>query len=132
MTLADKAREALQAERDEALSHIKVLEKALDWYGENARLARLIHAEGDLGRYNLAHDGGDRARQALSQSPTTSLAEHDKRVRAETLEEAAKVAEWAHMVPPDGGSPTEEECRVAQAAGANIRDLATSHPKEGQ
>ncbi|HEY5793428.1 MAG TPA: hypothetical protein VIU82_00310 [Bosea sp. (in: a-proteobacteria)] len=37
---------------------------ALEWYGEQARLARLIHSEGDAGRHALANDGGRRAREA--------------------------------------------------------------------
>lgn len=41
------------------------LVKALEWYGEQARLARLIHGEGDKGRNALAADGGKRARAAL-------------------------------------------------------------------
>jgi hypothetical protein len=41
--------------------------------------------------------------------------------RRAALEEAAKVAEWAHMVPPDGGSPTEEEKAVADEAARRIR-----------
>lgn len=43
--------------------------------------------------------------------------------RRQALEEAATVAAWAHMVPPDGGSPTEDECRVAEAAADSIRAL---------
>lgn len=43
--------------------------------------------------------------------------------RDAVLEEAAKVAEWAHMVLPDGGSPSEDERRVAEAAAAAIRAL---------
>lgn len=43
--------------------------------------------------------------------------------RAKALEEAAKVAAWACMVPPDGGSPTDAERAVADAAAAAIRDL---------
>jgi len=39
---------------------------ALGWYGEQARLARLIHSEGDAGRHALSDDGGKRARAALS------------------------------------------------------------------
>ena len=42
------------------------LREALEWYGEQARLARIIHAEGDEGRRNLAADGGNRATAALS------------------------------------------------------------------
>lgn len=47
--------------------------------------------------------------------------------RDEVLEEAAKVAEQAHMVPPDGGSPTDAEYEVAQEAARRIRAL-----KEGK
>jgi hypothetical protein len=42
------------------------LREVLEWYGEQARLARLIHSEGDAGRHALADDGGKRARTALS------------------------------------------------------------------
>ena len=42
--------------------------EALAWYGEQARLARLIHSEGDAGRHALAADGGKLARQALEAS----------------------------------------------------------------
>lgn len=49
-----------------------VLEEALRWYGEQARLARLIHSEGDAGRHALAADGGKRALAALSTSPDVS------------------------------------------------------------
>lgn len=44
-------------------------------------------------------------------------------IRADALQEAAKAAAKAHMVPPDGGSPTEDECRVAQAAESHILAL---------
>ena len=47
---------------------VERLREALVWYGEQARLARLIHSEGDAGRYALADDGGKRARQALEAS----------------------------------------------------------------
>jgi hypothetical protein len=48
------------------------LAEALEWYGENARLCRLIHSEGDKGRHALADDGGKRAQAALSQKEPTS------------------------------------------------------------
>lgn len=41
--------------------------------------------------------------------------------RNDVLEEAALIAEWAHMVPPDGGSPSEAEKQVADNAAAAIR-----------
>ena len=47
---------------------ISALVEALEWYGEQARLARLIHSEGDAGRHALARDGGNRARTTI---PTT-------------------------------------------------------------
>jgi len=42
----------------------------LEWYGEQARLARLIHSEGDAGRHALQDDGGKRARAILSRLET--------------------------------------------------------------
>lgn len=78
---------ALRAERDHFESEFKrqcgatadVIDRAteaerklaeavgvVEWYGENARLARLIHSEGDAGRNALADDGGKRARTFLS------------------------------------------------------------------
>lgn len=41
------------------------LAEALAWYGEQARLARLFHSEGDAGRHALQNDGGKRARAIL-------------------------------------------------------------------
>lgn len=52
------------------------VEAALAWYGEQARLARLIHSEGDAGRHALAADGGKRAREALS---STGAGEKEQR-----------------------------------------------------
>lgn len=42
-------------------SRVEALEGALKWYGEQARLCRLIHSEGDAGRKALSDDGGRRA-----------------------------------------------------------------------
>ena len=39
---------------------------ALEWYGEQARLARLIHDEGDAGRHALSRDGGKLATDTLA------------------------------------------------------------------
>ena len=46
---------------------VEKLKVALAWYGEQARLARLVHSEGDRGRHALADDGGKRASAALTQ-----------------------------------------------------------------
>ena len=43
------------------------LRAELAWYGEQSRLARIIHSEGDSGRHALQADGGHRARAALAQ-----------------------------------------------------------------
>lgn len=43
------------------------LVEALQWYGEQSRLARLIHSEGDPGRHALSDDGGKRARALLAE-----------------------------------------------------------------
>lgn len=45
---------------------IKRLREALAWYGECARLARLITSEGDAGRNALADDGGKKAQNVLN------------------------------------------------------------------
>ena len=64
-----RLREAVQ-ERDGVIEVILLrelrLREALEWYGEQARLARLIHSEGDKGRNALAADGGEKARAALA------------------------------------------------------------------
>jgi hypothetical protein len=39
--------------------------EVVEWYGEQSRLARLIHSEGDAGRNALASDGGKKARSVL-------------------------------------------------------------------
>ena len=51
---------------EQGRDEVERLREALAWYGEQARLARLIHSEGDAGRHALAGDGGSRARAALS------------------------------------------------------------------
>lgn len=55
---------ATPAHPDAAL--MERVRETLEWYGEQARLARLIHSEGDAGRHALAHDGGNKARALLS------------------------------------------------------------------
>lgn len=61
--------DCLLMESADALAKIKAenqrLRETLTWYGEQARLARLIHSEGDAGRRNLEADGGTRARAAM-------------------------------------------------------------------
>lgn len=53
------------------------LESALEWYGEQSRLVRLIHNEGDKGRQALADDGGRRDRAILSATPSHPMKEED-------------------------------------------------------
>lgn len=47
---------------------VKPYVEVLAWYGEQARLARLIHSEGDAGRNALQADGGKRANAILAAS----------------------------------------------------------------
>lgn len=42
------------------------------------------------------------------------------------IEECARIAQDACLVPPDGGSPTEAECAVADEAARRIRSLMES------
>ena len=46
-------------------ARIAELEAALVWYGEQARLCRLITGDGDAGRQAIVDDGGDKASAAL-------------------------------------------------------------------
>ena len=72
--LYDRARVAEQISDDvhaklwELKARNKELEEVLAWYGENARLCRLIHSEGDPGRWALSADGGKKARDILEKS----------------------------------------------------------------
>lgn len=61
----DEARAAL-SDISPLANDTGALREALEWYGEQARLARLIHSGGDAGRHALADDGGKRARAILN------------------------------------------------------------------
>ncbi len=67
--------QATEAERKlaETVGRSDDLLKALEWYGEQARLARLIHSEGDAGRHALADDGGSRARAFIANHETIRI-----------------------------------------------------------
>jgi len=62
---------ALLSERANDKARIAELGAVVEWYGEQARLARLIHSGGDAGRHSLAEDGGKRARKALGGDDAT-------------------------------------------------------------
>jgi len=59
--------EAAEAEVKKLTATVERMRGALEWYGEQSRLARLIHSEGDAGRYAIAADGGKRARAAITE-----------------------------------------------------------------
>jgi hypothetical protein len=50
--------------------------------------------------------------------------------RDEALDEAAKIAENACLVPPDGGCPSPDEVRVAYSARDQIRNLKSQPSSE--
>lgn len=58
--------DAEKARADGLAADVAELVAALEWYGEQARLARLIHSEGDAGRQAIASDGGKRARTLIT------------------------------------------------------------------
>ncbi|MGN7869597.1 hypothetical protein [Paracoccus sp. 22332] len=69
--LPDRAADALEAQAAELARLRKELARvneALEWYGDQARLARLIHSGGDAGRHALQEDGGTRARAAFARN----------------------------------------------------------------
>lgn len=63
--LGDYNLTAISTPATEPQGYVDALEEALRWYGENARLCRLIHSGGDAGRYALSADGGQLAKDAL-------------------------------------------------------------------
>jgi hypothetical protein len=63
-SIAIAMREELKA--GATVDAMRTIVDALEWYGEQARLARLLGSEGDPGRWALDADGGKRARSALT------------------------------------------------------------------
>lgn len=63
-------RDEARAERDRLAERCERMRETLEWYGEQSRLCRLIHSEGDSGRNALSEDGGKRARAALAEKGT--------------------------------------------------------------
>lgn len=61
----------IEAERDAARALLREAGEVVQWYGENARLCRLIHSGGDTGRQSLSNDGGSRARAFLDKLENT-------------------------------------------------------------
>lgn len=62
--VADELRRLADIARSQERAQARIQE-TLKWYGEQARLCRLIHSEGDKARNALAADGGKRAQDAL-------------------------------------------------------------------
>jgi hypothetical protein len=67
-----QAAHSLRSALTAAEAKVARMGEALEWYGERARLARLIHSGGDPARYDLSDDGGKRARAALQSTPTSA------------------------------------------------------------
>lgn len=65
ISMTDLTREQIEAPMPNAKDGIARLIQVLKWYGEQSRLARLIHSEGDKGRHALANDGGNNAKDAV-------------------------------------------------------------------
>ena len=76
-TLGDNRDTIEQAFARHRIEATAPLREALAWYGEQARLARLVHSEGDAGRHALADDGGKRARAALAACSLCGDGPHD-------------------------------------------------------
>lgn len=64
--MADPESYTAKIQTDAARTEVIIYRAALQWYGEQARLARLVHSGGDPGRHALAEDGGRRARDVLA------------------------------------------------------------------
>lgn len=61
-----REREVERRRAEAAEANVARLREQLEWYGEQARLARLITSEGDKGRNAISADGGARARATLA------------------------------------------------------------------
>jgi hypothetical protein len=119
---AERVKE-MQAERDEALAHIKVLEKQLQSIVYSASNAPKKHGFYGVVKHVAFNEPHlSRLKEALSRSPSQSLAEHDKRVRAEERERCAQVADEMAM-----HSMNDDVIEAAQMIAAGIRQS-----KEGQ
>lgn len=78
------------------------LRSALEWYGEQARLARLIHSEGDVGRHALQDDGGKLAEKVLAlAAPATDEPVAWLYVRKDGKDRQVFTCQWRALSGPD-------------------------------
>ena len=68
----DRTFALMLARAEAAEAKLAAVVDALEWYGEQARLCRLIHSEGDSGRNALSKDGGEKARDAIRALKSTN------------------------------------------------------------
>lgn len=92
----------------------EAMREALAWYGEQARLARLIHSEGDAGRHALQEDGGKKADAILSLLP--SAPEGDAAAMREAamalLEACTAEFGWAPGEPDTDPAGGDQDCLI--------------------
>lgn len=111
--LVARLRHLVMGRRDEVIARSSDIREAADAIQaiqeQNKELAKeLAHSELNI----------------LSLEDDKALLGHQlSEARNAALEEAAQVAAQACLVPPDGGSPTEDEYRVCEAAASYIRSL---------
>ncbi len=95
------------------------LVQVLKWYGEQARLARLIHSEGDKGRHALAADGGKNANEAVEAYLTLKTFDPPAPPSADEIKKLQAFKDYVHQRLDEAGIPThpdgphsKEGCRV--------------------
>lgn len=98
--------------------------EALAWYGEQARLCRLIHSEGDAGRHALSEDGGKRAAEALASAPACP-ASPDHADIMETIANAGD--DWQKQ----GYATALAEVRDMANVGRSLLERIADHSREG-
>jgi hypothetical protein len=101
------------------------IREALAWYGEQARLARLIHSEGDAGRHALQADGGKLATAALA-TPTAPLSPTVEGEREREREAVARIIDPYGFEKHAAHSLTGERRRKAAFAKADA--IFALHP----
>lgn len=85
----------------------------------------IIQADRDAASRFIAESDGDHPELAALFAAHREAAEARAKLEgAKAMQtKAVEVAAWSHMVPPDGGSPSEDECAVARAAADAIAAL---------
>jgi hypothetical protein len=80
-----------------------------------------VRLAGIMGAHLRADDGYMRGSVHGIYQAADAILASGYSLRADVIEACARIADTGHLVPPDGGSPSEEEHAVAKHIAAAIR-----------